>query len=282
MRSTRNSLAGVLAVALTGAVTHVAANNSWSGYHWARSTSSFDLTIINSTTAEWDGYVSAAIGDWSQSQKLNMLENHNGDTSNETRLQCQGGSGTVRICNLAYGNTGWLGIAGISVDANGHIFSGYTKLNDTYFADPAYDNFEWRQSIACQELGHDVGLSHQDENFSNQPLYSCMDYQNPPYAYPGAHDYDELASVYAHTDSYESYASTSSASDSTGSGCTTSRGNGCNSGRTRSSTSTGWGVSIGRHGNHETFVRVDGDGITHLTDVHWLEGHGRNDGHGHR
>ena len=39
----------------------------------------------------------------------------------------------VRICNLAYGNTGWLGLASISLDSNGHIVKGYTKLDDTYF-----------------------------------------------------------------------------------------------------------------------------------------------------
>ena len=43
------------------------ADHSWDNYHWARSTSSFDLVIINSTTEEWDGYVEQSVADWSVS-----------------------------------------------------------------------------------------------------------------------------------------------------------------------------------------------------------------------
>ncbi len=57
------------------------ADHSWADYHWARTTSSFDLTIINSTTSDWDQYVSQAVGDWSDSSKLNMIEDANGSTS---------------------------------------------------------------------------------------------------------------------------------------------------------------------------------------------------------
>lgn len=62
----------------------------------------------------------------------------------------------------------------------------------------------------CQEIAHDFGLDHQDENFSNQNLGSCMDYTNDPDgggAYgpsnerPNQHDFDQLVSIYAHADS---------------------------------------------------------------------------------
>ena len=96
-------------------------------------------------------------------------------------------------------------IAGISIDGNGHIVSGYTKLNDSYFSQAYYNTTAWKQSVTCQELGHNVGLDHQDEDFNNAPLYSCMDYQAPPYQYPNGHDYEELEAIYAHTDSYNSY-----------------------------------------------------------------------------
>ena len=108
------------------------ADHAWSNYHWARTTTSFDLTIVNSTTSEWDGYVYQATGDWSHSDVLNMVE-ENGGTSKKDRRQCRAPSGQVRICNRAYGQTGWRGIAGISIDPAGHISSGYTKLNDTTF-----------------------------------------------------------------------------------------------------------------------------------------------------
>ena len=174
------------------------ADHSWATYHWARTTNSFDLTIVNSTTPDWDGYVTQAIGDWSQSTKLNMIDVASDDSS-KTRRRCQGPDGQVRICNLAYGNTGWLGIAGISIDSAGHITTGYTKLNDTYFSDPFYDE-TWKQSVTCQELGHNVGLDHQDENFNNGSLFTCMDYQNPPYEFPNDHDFVQLETIYGHTD----------------------------------------------------------------------------------
>ena len=121
----------VFALALLTSTTN--AGNSWGTYHWARQADSFDLTVVNSTTSDWDGYVSQALSDWSASSKLNMVEDPNGSTSKKVRRQCKGPSGQVRICNLAYGQTGWLGVAGISIDANAHIIKGYTKLNDTYF-----------------------------------------------------------------------------------------------------------------------------------------------------
>lgn len=241
------------------------ADHSWGDYHWARSTSSFDLTIINSTTVEWDPYVAQSVADWSASSAFNMVQDLSGSTSNKVRRRCKGGEGTIRICNLAYGDVGWLGIAGISIDANNHITTGYTKLNDTYFADPFYDE-AWMQSVICQELGHNVGLGHQDEDFNNISLYSCMDYQNPPYEYPNSHDYVQLDSIYEHLDLYDSF---NSGGDSGGT-CNAPSGKGCN--KAGANNDVGWGRSIGRRGNAETFIRIDKDGTRHLTHVTWAIG----------
>lgn len=246
------------------------AEHSWSTYHWARTTSSFDLTIINSTTSDWDPYVSQAIADWSASSTMNMIEDPNGSTSKKTRRQCNGGAGTVRICNLAYGQTGWLGIAGISIDTNGHITTGYTKMNDTYFTQSYYNQTDWKQSVTCQELGHNVGLGHQDEDFNNQSLFSCMDYQDPPYEFPNQHDYDQLETMYSHLDSYNSY--DDGGSTGGGGGCNAPPGKGCNkSGLPQSERDIGWGASIGKRGNSEVFLRIDPDGTRHLTHVRWVD-----------
>jgi hypothetical protein len=243
------------------------ADNSWNGYHWARTTASFNLIIINSTSPDWDAYVDQARADWSDSSVLNMVHEDGGDDT-KLRRRCSTVPGKVRICNLAYGNNGWLGIAGISIDSNGHITTGYTKLNDTYFADPFYDA-NWKQSVTCQELGHNVGLDHQDENFNNQSLFSCMDYQNPPYPYPNVHDYEQLVSIYGHTDSYDSYAVSGGGS---GAGvCNAPPGKGCN--KAGANNDVGWGMSLGRRGNAETFIRIDRDGTRHLTHVTWAIGH---------
>jgi len=245
------------------------ANHSWGNYHWARTTSSFDLQIINSTTSDWDSHVSIAIGDWSASSKLNMIEDTNGSTANKVRRRCKSVSGQVRICNHAYGENGWLGIAGISIDGQDHIVSGYTKLNDSYFSWDYYNNPLWKQSVTCQELGHNVGLDHQDEDFNNTALGTCMDYQDPPTGSPDAHDYEQLDNIYAHTDSYNSYDTGADTGD--GGGCNAPPGKGCN--KAGANNTVGWGISIGRRGNAETFIRVDKDGIRHLTHVTWAMGH---------
>jgi len=250
------------------------ANHAWSNYHWGRTTNSFELTVVNSTTSDWDSYVTQAASDWSQSSKLDMVEDPNGSTDSKVRRRCNGPDGQVRICNLAYGQNGWLGIAGISVNSDGHITSGYTKLNDTYFSMTFYNTFDWRQAVTCQELGHNIGLDHQDENFNNQPLFTCMDYQDPPYPYPNAHDYDQLDTIYGHTDSVDTYAGGGSGGGG-GGGCNAPPGKGCNKNGFDgpSNAEIGWGISLGRRGQHETFLRIDPDGTRHITHVTWALGY---------
>ena len=256
------------------------ADHAWANYHWARTTASFDLTFVNSTTSDWDAYVTKAVADWSQSNVLNMIEDPSGDTANKTRRRCQAPEGMVRVCNLAYGQTGWLGIAGISIDAAGHITTGYTKLNDTYFSASYYNNDGWKQSVTCQELGHNVGLGHQDENFNNETLETCMDYQDPPHPVPNAHDFQQLSTIYGHTDAYDSYASTGGGGGGggdgggDGGGCNSPPGKGCNKSESPGhNRDIGWGMSLGRRGQHETFMRIDPDGTRHITHVTWAIGH---------
>src|SRR4030095_6084444 len=108
----------------------------------------------------------------------------------------------VEVCNGSYGNNGWLGIAQIWVSGK-HITQGSVRLNDTYFDTPKYNTDAWRQLVVCQEVGHTFGLDHQDEDFDNRPLGTCMDYSNDPTPnqHPDQHDYDELAIIYSHLDS---------------------------------------------------------------------------------
>jgi hypothetical protein len=265
----RAAAIGAAAAVAFGAV--VLADHSWNGYHWARRTASFDLTIVNSTTPDWDPYVARATDDWSRSTVLDMVEDPTGSTSDRDRRQCRGPQGAVRICNLAYGFNGWLGIAGISIDTNGHIVTGYTKLNDSYFNTAAYNRPDWKQSVACQELGHNIGLDHQDEDFDNQSLFSCMDYQDPPYEFPNPHDYDELEAVYGHQDSYDSYAGGGSGGSGT---CNAPPGKGCNKADApQDPPGNAWGLSLGRRGQKEKFLRIDPDGTRHITFVTWAAGH---------
>ena len=271
-RLSRLSAATAAAVAVAFGA-ELGADHRWNGYHWARTTTSFTLTVINSTTSTWDPYVTRATQDWSQSSVLDMDEEPNGSTADTDRRQCRAPDGAVRICNFDYGSNGWLGIAGISLDNSGHIVRGYTKLNDSYFNTSFYNRPDWKQSVTCQELGHNIGLDHQDEDFNNQSLFSCMDYQNPPYEYPDDHDLDELEAIYAHRDSYNSYA-TSDGGGGGGGTCNAPPGKGCNKADVpQDPPGNAWGHSLGRKGQREKFLRVDPDGSRHVTFVLWADGH---------
>ena len=119
-----------------------------------------------------------------------------------------------------YGYNGWLGIAQIWLSGD-HITQGITKLNDSYFNLTTYNRPEWRDMVMCQEIGHTFGLDHQDENFENANLGTCMDYTNNPLGLPdvntddntqpNAHDYDELDTIYSHADSVTTVGSASAA-----------------------------------------------------------------------
>jgi hypothetical protein len=76
------------------------------------------------------------------------------------------------------------------------------KLNDTYFNTATYNSPAWRNLVMCQEVGHTFGLDHQDEDFNNANLGTCMDYTSDPEPnqHPNAHDYEELDIIYSHFD----------------------------------------------------------------------------------
>ena len=148
----------------------------------------------------WEGHLNEASIDWNLGQ--NVLETSLVSGSTSAR-RCKTSSGNVQVCNAAYGNNGWLGIAGISV-SGGHITAGYVKVNDTYFNSGTYNDPNWRQYVMCQEVGHTFGLGHVDENFNNENSGTCMDYGSPlgppPNLYPNLHDYAMLEDIYSHLD----------------------------------------------------------------------------------
>jgi hypothetical protein len=175
------------------------ANHSWGGYHWARSTASFTLKLgDNVSTTTWDPILATTSSDWSVSTVLDTTIVAGGSNPRN----CRATSGQVQVCNSTYGNTGWLGVASIWISGL-HITQGTVKVNDTYFNTATYNTTAWRNLVMCQEVGHTFGLDHQDENFSNPNLGTCMDYTSDPSTnqHPNQHDYDELGIIYGHTDS---------------------------------------------------------------------------------
>ncbi len=175
------------------------ASHAWGPYHWKTTTGVANLTIYSSLTSAWSGNLTVANSDWNQSAKLQNTVAAGG-TSLTTRKQCTMPTGAIRVCNAAYGNNGWAGLASINLSDGTHISQGSAKMNDTYEAtSPAAE----RQGVMCQEVGHDFGLDHQDTNFTNPNLGTCMDYTNDwsTNQHPNQHDYDELDIIYGHVHS---------------------------------------------------------------------------------
>lgn len=180
-------------------VSVVSADHAWTPYHWARTTNPFVLKIGDSVTAQWDTYLRAAAADWHASSVLDLSVVNGFNARNPKACRPKAGQGEV--CNAKYGFTGWLGIAQIYASGD-HITAGIVKMNDTYFSQPTYNTAAWRQLVMCQEVGHILGLDHQDESMTNTDLGTCMDYTNNPAnnQRPNAHDYAMLETIYAHLD----------------------------------------------------------------------------------
>jgi hypothetical protein len=235
------------ALATVGMTGTAFANHSWNGYHWARTSNPLALNLGSNVTPDWTPYLTTASADWSVSNVL-----HTTIVAGSANRRCDATAGMDQVCNARYGKTGWLGLAQIWVDANGHITQGTTKMNDTYFALAQYNNANERQHVMCQEIGHTFGLAHQDTTGAS--LGTCMDYSmDPSSTHPNQHDYDELDLIYAHLDA-TSTASPASAPSNGKSGMDVSD---------RSQ----WGQLQEKHGSNETYSRQFSDGQTLVTFV---------------
>lgn len=181
------------------------ATHSWGNYHWARTSNPFTLALGDNVSSVWDSSLSVASADWSASSVLNTTI----VAGRAKPRNCRPTAGRVEVCNATYGSNGWLGIAQIWASGD-HITQGVVKMNDTYFNTSTYNDPDWRQFVVCQEVGHTFGLNHQDEDFGDTNLGTCMDYTSDPGGHlngnasnltPNQHDFDQLAANYSHLDS---------------------------------------------------------------------------------
>ena len=244
-----------VALALLAFQASPSANHSWKKYHWARSQNPFTLKLGDNVSSGWDTYLAEASQDWTQSAVLNTTI-VGGRTTGST---CAPTQGRVEVCNAAYGNAGWLGVAQIWITRGTHIAQGTAKMNDTYFNEAQYNSPAWRRLVMCQEVAHTFGLDHQDENFNNANLGSCMDYTSdrdgpPSNEHPNQHDYDQLAAIYAHLDPFSTVQ---------GSATANSPGN--------PNDPSEWGqlMKVANGGKTQIFERELGSGLRLVTFVIW-------------
>lgn len=226
-------------------------SHSWGSYHWARTSNPFTLKIGDNVGSAWDSYLDTAVSDWSQSTVLDLTK-----VAGQSTKRCRATTGRVEVCASTYGNNGWLGLASISISGS-HITAGTVKLNDTYFNTATYNTPAWRNLVMCQEVGHAFGLDHQDEDFGNPPLGTCMDYSSDPVPnqHPNQHDYDQLQLIYQHLDS------------------TTTVGLAAPSSNVGGESPVEWGelVASSHDGHVETYVREHGRDDRVVTIVTWAD-----------
>jgi hypothetical protein len=241
------------------------ATHSWGGYHWARTTPQFTLKLGNNlTSADWKAHLSQTSSDWNSPQKFGTTTPiltalvAGGTTSRRCRMV----AGTTQVCNYAYGNNGWLGLASINITNGTHITQGSAKMNDTYFNTSTYNNANEREHVMCQEVAHTFGLDHQSTTGAS--LNTCMDYFSNTGANAGStasttpnrHDFDELNVIYQHLDSTTTVAAiatqTAAASDV-------------------NDDSNSWGQLVNQSGDgrSSTYETFEGDGSKTVTHVYW-------------
>jgi hypothetical protein len=177
------------------------ADHTWNNFSWARTSNPFTLKVVDSTTADWFVELDEAMTKWSLSNVLN-LQITASDDSASSRQMCPMVSGQIRVCNDSYGTNGWLGLASVGIDSNGHIDRGAALMNDSYSSH--WNSQAQKNHVMCQEIGHLFGLGHTSENGSSQQ--TCMDYSSSEDSqWPNAHDFEFLEVVYYGVNNYNSY-----------------------------------------------------------------------------
>ena len=155
----------------------VFASNAWSVYHWR----SDNLTPTVTDRTKGSLYdVEAAIVEWSA-----------GSASINPQFTDRN-NGNIKVSEAT--SNFWLGLARVFLDADGHITKGEVKLNT--FVLSSYPNAQAAADhVLCQELGHILGLDHQDGP------NSCMNGADLGSATsPDSHDEATLALIYNHLD----------------------------------------------------------------------------------
>jgi hypothetical protein len=155
------------------------------------------VRINNALDPSYHSFFTTSIQNWENATQFGVPDSIRFDVSTigPSSSACEDGIfGEIVVCNADYGQTKWVGIE-LSVTDGGNMLKSIVKINDYYLSRvPAV----YKQYTLCHEIGHSIGLEHQDENFYNKGTQSCMDYT----AYvqdstqPNKIDYGKLTQLY--------------------------------------------------------------------------------------
>ena len=164
------NIAGFAAIACpAGAVT----TGSWNGYHWARK-GPLAIKTVSRLSTSWAPYFKQALSGWSVASQIDLV-----GSTGSYNAACGAVYATIQVCNGNYGANGWLGYANVWT-SGGYIVEGTVKLNDYYFSQARYKTAAWKSATICQEIGHTIGLAHNNTVRGDTNTGSCMDYTNDP------------------------------------------------------------------------------------------------------
>lgn len=144
------SIAGLLAITSGLMVSTLAFAGQWNNYHWP--SSNFDLDVKDRTSSEYE--INGPLG---------VVADWNGALPGGGPQMTINGGADIEI-RSKNGNAFYLGIAEILVNTStGHILEGRVTLNHRYLKENNLYGYtaDDRKHVACQEIGHVLGLDHQ-------------------------------------------------------------------------------------------------------------------------
>jgi len=155
------------------------------------------VRINNALDPSYHPYFFTSIKNWGNASQLGVPASiqFNVSTIPPSASACVNGIyGEIVVCNADYGKTSWVGIE-LSATDGGTMLKSIVKVNDYYLARVPPD---YKQYTLCHEIGHSIGLEHQDENFYNKGTQSCMDYTSyvKDSKQPNKVDYEKLIQLY--------------------------------------------------------------------------------------